>query len=226
MDHLNLLDVYDATDALLRTIDAMTPEEYAAPSLLPDWSRAHVAAHVAMNARCFARAIEGAVRGPRVPVYESTEARDADIAEAAGLPAAELRELVFDTCGVWRDTVDELSEDDLSARFERTPGGSEFTIAEGLVARWREVEIHHADLGMAWTPDDWSRAFVDQVLPDLVDFRSKEIDLTLETPEGAFQVGSGGPMIRGNRARLAWWLMGRGTGEGLTGDLPELGPWR
>ncbi|KRF11620.1 hypothetical protein ASG90_18075 [Nocardioides sp. Soil797] len=226
MAHLHLPDVHEATDALLRTVDEMTPEDYAAPSLLPDWSRAHVVSHIAMNARCFARAIEGAVHGPSVPVYASPEARDADIAEAAKLPADELREFLFDACGTWRDTVEDLSEGDLGAEIERTPGGPRLTISDGLLARWREVEIHHADLGMGWTPDDWSTDFVDEVLPGLVEFRSEEVDLSLESPEGTIQVGAGGATIRGSRARLAWWLMGRGAGEGLVGDLPTLGPWR
>ncbi|QIX26808.1 maleylpyruvate isomerase family mycothiol-dependent enzyme [Nocardioides sp. JQ2195] len=226
MTHLHLPRVYAATDALLGTVDRMTPAEFAGDSVLPGWSRAHVVAHVAMNARCFGRAIGAALRGELVAVYESTEARDADIRGAAGLPVGDLRELLFETCGAWRDVADDVDEDHLTARLERVPGGPQLSVAEGLVARWREVEIHHADLGLAWTPASWSPEFVDEVLPSLVEFRSREVDLTLHSPEGSIQVGSGGPEVRGSRADLAWWLMGRGSGDRLTGDLPTLGPWR
>jgi hypothetical protein len=37
-----------------------------------------------------------------------------------------------------------------------------------------------------------------------------------------------GPHVHGAAADLAWWLAGRGAGEGLTvtgGELPALGPW-
>jgi maleylpyruvate isomerase len=48
--------------------------------------------------------------------------------------------------------------------------------------------------------------------------------------EGLWKLGRGaGPEIRGTVGDLAWWLVGRGSGEGLecsTGGLPTLGRWR
>ena len=32
--------------------------------------------------------------------------------------------------------------------------------------RWREVELHHVDLGLGYEPADWPPAFVERVLPD------------------------------------------------------------
>ena len=47
---------------------------------------------------------------------------------------------------------------------------------------------------------------------------------------GLWKLGEGqGPEIHGTAGRLAWWLVGRGGGAGLTcsaGDLPVLGRWR
>ena len=33
-------------------------------------------------------------------------------------------------------------------------------------ARWRELEVHHVDLGRGYEPSDWPPAFVERTLPD------------------------------------------------------------
>jgi maleylpyruvate isomerase len=47
---------------------------------------------------------------------------------------------------------------------------------------------------------------------------------------GLWKFGVGqGPEIHGTAGDLAWWLVGRGDGRGLTcsaGDLPTIGRWR
>jgi hypothetical protein len=48
--------------------------------------------------------------------------------------------------------------------------------------------------------------------------------------DGLWKFGDGqGPEIEGSVGDLAWWLVGRGGGRGLTcsaGELPVLGRWR
>jgi maleylpyruvate isomerase len=48
--------------------------------------------------------------------------------------------------------------------------------------------------------------------------------------DGLWKLGEGqGPEVTGAAADLAWWLLGRGTGDGLvssTGELPTLPGWR
>ena len=46
----------DATRRLVRTVDELSDEDLSAPSLLPGWSRAHVVAHLALNAEGLAGA--------------------------------------------------------------------------------------------------------------------------------------------------------------------------
>ena len=36
----------------------------------------------------------------------------------------------------------------------------EMPLAGWPFRRWREMEIHHSDLGLGFTPDDWSAGFV------------------------------------------------------------------
>lgn len=224
MSHDNLTHVYDATDALLRTVDRFTPEDFGAPSLLPGWSRAHVVGHLALNAVGFARAIDGARHGRPVPVYDSAEIRESDINEAATMEVGALREFLFSASGQWREATQGIT--DWHCTFERTPGGPELTIGAAVKARWREVEIHHADLGVGYLPQNWSPAFTHFVFDNVVESRRTQVDVTLETIADRIDLGQGGTVVRGARHDLAWWLLGRGSGEGLVGDLPTLGPWR
>ena len=219
-----LQHVHDATARYLQTVDRMEPEQASAASVLPDWTRAHVVAHVALNAHGLARALNGVLHDEPIPVYDSVEDRTNDIASHATLPLRDLREISFDACGRFRDAADRL--EDWSVEVERTPGGARLTVSEMLMSRWREVEIHHADLLLGHRPRDWSPAFVEAVLPQLLADRSGALDLTLVSPEGRLDVGAGGPEVTGSRADLAWWLMGRGDGEGLSGTLPTLEAWR
>ena len=56
--HLALLDA--GTRRLVRTVDALDDEQWPQPSLLPGWSRAHVVAHLLLNAEALAGALEAA----------------------------------------------------------------------------------------------------------------------------------------------------------------------
>ena len=44
-----------------------------------------------------------------------------------------------------------MHEADWAGRFERTPGGPDFALANVALMRLREVEIHHADLGAGYS---------------------------------------------------------------------------
>ena len=219
-----LAEVYDATTRYLQDLDTLTPEQLAGPSALPGWTRAHVVAHLALHARGTTRAMTGLLRGERLPVYDSQEARDADIETTAALAPADLRELSLDACDRWKDAAESVTDPD--ALMERTPGQRPFSAYDGVFMRWREVEIHHADLASGYTPADWPAAFTTYLLGVLAADRGTDHDLTLRTPSGDVTVGAGGPVVTGSEADLAWWLLGRGSGEGLSGDLPTLGPWR
>jgi maleylpyruvate isomerase len=53
------------------------------PSLLPDWTRKHVAAHLALNAGALGNLVHWARTGEKRLMYSSPEQRNADI-EAGG----------------------------------------------------------------------------------------------------------------------------------------------
>jgi maleylpyruvate isomerase len=96
--------------------------------------------------------------------------------------------------------------------------------------RVREVEIHHADLGLDYTAADWPEEFVVLLLDsrsgadhDGTPFLARAVDLDRTWP-----FGTGGPTVSGSGSALAWGVTGRGTGDGLTSDdgrVPRMEPW-
>ena len=53
----------EATQRLVRTVDSLDDEELATPSGLPDWTRAHVVAHLALNAEGLAGVLRSRIEG-------------------------------------------------------------------------------------------------------------------------------------------------------------------
>ena len=112
----------DATNRLVRAVDALQADDLAAPSLLPAWSRAHVVAHLALNAEGLERVLTGLRQGERRTMYDSPEARDSDIEDLAG--DEELRERFLASTSCFARAVDAMTDDDRRERFElHAPAG-------------------------------------------------------------------------------------------------------
>jgi maleylpyruvate isomerase len=223
-------DLAEATQRLVRTVDALTDEELAEPSLLPGWTRAHVVAHLALNAEALAGVLRGVVDGEDVPMYLSQEERDADIEKLAGEEPSALRDRFLAGATLFRDAVTAVPEDGWAGEFRRlASGGPIIPRIEIPGMRHREVEIHHADLAAGYGPRDWPEPFLDDIFDRVVRDREGGPAMLLRTPDGDVPVSAGdGPVVSGSRVDLAWWLLGRGDGTGLRADpeLPVLGAWR
>lgn len=237
----DLTGVHTSSQAFTRQVDALTSDDLAAPSLLPGWSRAHVVAHVTLNAEVLAAAIQGLVRDAPVPMYESDEQRDHDIAELAAADPSELRERQLAATTEFADAVAMLDGSHWSGWIDRLPQGPAWPMSTVVPTRRRELEIHHVDLGAAYDRTDWPEDFrvelLDAVTVDQYPsgpFRVRATDLGREWsvgPDGGADGSSDGAptTVMGTGADLGWWLTGRGAGEGLACDaerLPSLGPWR
>ena len=93
--------------------------------------------------------------------------------------------------------------------------------------------MHHADLGVGYGPDDWPLDFALGVVgrrQDELGLDGPSMVLRATDCAEVWKLGSGaGPDVSGTAGALAWWLVGRGGGAGLTsstGELPRLGRWR
>ena len=168
------------------------------PSLLPEWDVAMLVTHLARNADGLADVASRAVIDDLEVAIERLEST------WAALPAE-----------AW-------SAAGLSATGEPEP------LAEAPRNRWREVEVHHADLGLAFTADDWDEVFVDLELERWMAGLERRLPpgagaLVLAADTGRSWL-AGGPTVtmrvEAPSRRLLAWLIGRGAG-----DLPEIRPW-
>ena len=96
--------------------------------------------------------------------------------------------------------------------------------------RWRETEIHHADLGLGFSWSDWDDAFVAAELERIVDGLPERLApgqaLRLIANDGGqhWDVGTGVNRIdvAADRRRLLAWLLGRLDDP----TLPVVAPWQ
>ncbi|WP_062212594.1 maleylpyruvate isomerase family mycothiol-dependent enzyme [Streptomyces sp. NBRC 109706] len=222
----DLTAVEDATVPLLATAAGLGPAELAAPSLLPNWSRGHVLAHLARNADALTRILAGQ------PMYPSDEARDADIErDAPRPPAAQLDDLR--TSSERFLTAARALDEQRWAEVVRLRNGITDLASSLPFRRWVEVEMHHIDLGVGRTVADLPGAFLDRALRYLADRFVGAPGLPpieLRAEDGRHWP-TGGPdgesrTVAGTPAALVGWLSGRTRGSGLTSalPLPELPP--
>ena len=212
----DLRHIDQATSRLLTSIATVNDEQITAPSRLPGWTVGHCLTHIARNADGIAKLVIWAVTDVRTPMYPSMESRDAEIDQGAGRSAAALREDVAASASRLSTAMTELAQAD-SAALERLvifgappPSTPPNTPASQLgFARWREVTIHHADLG----------------LPDFgyADFDDEFVARTL-----AFIEDRSGPVnVSGPAVDLLTWRLGRGTPTSLrdeNGNPPGAAP--
>ncbi len=205
----------------------LTDEEFDVPSLLPGWDRRHVLAHVARNADALVNLLTWARTGVETPMYASTEARDAGIAEAATLDAPALRAEVMAATTRLADAVHGLPEEAWSAQV-RTAQGRAVPAAEVPWMRCREVYVHAVDLdagvGFGDVAEEVQAAMVDDVFR-MWDRRDQVPDVVVFA--GDREWGTGSVAVSGPLPAVTGWLTGRTRGEGLTADggIPAVPAW-
>ncbi|MDQ3617021.1 MAG: maleylpyruvate isomerase family mycothiol-dependent enzyme [Actinomycetota bacterium] len=221
-----------ATTRYLEALTVLDETDVRAPSLLPGWSRGHVVTHVARNADGLRNLMVWARTGAEHPQYASWEQRNLDIEAGAGRSVAVLVEDSCSSAGRFADEVENLSGDAWDFPVRTLSSTNPFPARDVLPARRIEVEVHHADLGGAYSSADWPRDFTEMMIARVQRDRSDAQPMVVTSTDSAasWTFGSGhGPEIRGATADLAWWLIGRGEGSGLmssSGALPELTRWR
>jgi maleylpyruvate isomerase len=204
---------------------------------LPGWSRGHVASHVARNAPALGNLLHTAATGEPRAMYPSRAARDAEIDAGADRPAAALVEDLRATAQAFSEAARAVPVDRWDVEVSLLSGRT-IPARTVLPYRMREVEFHHVDLDVGYTPAHWDAGFVTACLDDLAVTLSGQPgvpDLTLRATDGsgthtwAVQ-GIGGPVtVSGPRAALLAWAAGRAPGDGLTCSgadvLPMLPAW-
>lgn len=191
------------TELLLGAVADLDEAGFAAGSLLPEWTRKHLVAHVAANADALCNLVHWAATGERTPMYASPEERAAGIAKGPTLSAAELRSWLTASARKLAEGLDPLTDEQWRSEVV-TAQGRTVPATELPWMRAREVCVHAVDLGTGIGFADLPVGF----LAALADEIKTKRGLT-ELPVGPLP-------------EVAAWLAGR---PHTLADAPELGPW-
>jgi maleylpyruvate isomerase len=192
---------------LLETLDSLTDDQCRKPSALPGWTRGHVLSHLARNAESHVHVLQCAARGEVGEQYvggaqarkEGIESHAHDSAESL---VASVRKSIYALEGQWAATNSEGWQG-----HGVNSAGASIAMSDIVFLRWREVEVHHADLALDFTFANWNSTYVRMELDRQVMMwrASKPMGLT-PVPKIALQLSP--------NERLAWFL-GRTEVEGL-----------
>jgi maleylpyruvate isomerase len=192
---------------LLQSLDSLTDDQCREPSALPGWTRGHVLSHLARNAESHVHVLQCAARGEVGEQYvggakarkEGIESHAHDSAESL---VNAVRRSIYALEGQWAATNSEGWQG-----HGVNSAGASIAMSDIVFLRWREVEVHHADLALAFTFADWNSTYVRYELDRQVMMwrASKPMGLT-PVPKIALQLPP--------NERLAWFL-GRTEVEGL-----------
>jgi maleylpyruvate isomerase len=218
-----------AHQALLRTARRLRDEDIVRPSLLPDWTMGHVLTHIARNADGHCNMFDGAQIGEVFAQYPGGTAQRIDgIEMGARRRAAEIVDDLESTIAMLEDRWDSATDEMWATGRCRSFAG-EMPLAIQPFRRWREVEVHHHDLGAKFNWRDWSEAYTMRELETTIATLAPRLDgqpLALRAtdsadvwtiPENSCSVVE----VRAPRRQLLAWLVGRYDEP----PYPKLGPW-
>lgn len=219
---------------LLETVSTVSDADVGRPSRLRDWTVGHVLTHLARNAESHVRMLEAAARSEVADQYAGGNVqRAADIEAGAMRTSAALihdvRRTIERLETAWKKTPAAA----WTSGVGRVASGEEWQIANLPFYRWREVEIHHMDLGLGFGWADWSDAYVDTELERTIAELPRRLPeglvlrLAPEDSERSWARPTGHQptlVLTAPRRRLLAWLVGRL--DDAPGEFPAVGPWR
>ncbi len=225
--HSDLSRLGRETAMMLATIETLSDDEMAAPSLCGGWSRADVIAHLASNGRALVKLIDWATTGDTQTLYASPEARTEEIAALAALPRQELVEKFRTAAEFFAEQTERLTGE---LAVEEVDLHGKVIPATSIVAlRIAEIVVHHHDLDTAWTIEEADPdSQLDAVEAAVRTMRAKDAPgMTLVTEEGdEWVIGDGSLRVDSDREGLIQWLA-RGQSRSIEadGELPVLPAW-
>ncbi|MER6996455.1 maleylpyruvate isomerase family mycothiol-dependent enzyme [Streptomyces sp. NPDC000410] len=224
----DLASVREATDRLIAAAAGLDNAAALEPSRLPDWSRGHILAHVALNADALANVLQGR------PMYVSGEARDADIERDAPRPLAAHLDEARASAARFQAAAAEGGEDADWSRVVELRNGVKDAAARVPFRRLIEVELHHVDLGIGYELEDLPEEFTQREIAFLTERFTGNAALppitVADTAGHTWSTGGeeGTPVtVSGAAPDLVGWLAGRRDGSALDvrgGSLPVLPP--
>jgi maleylpyruvate isomerase len=216
--------VTTATQRLLGDTISVIDDDWRGPSRLPDWSRGHVATHIARHADGMVRLTEWARTGERHDMYASAEQRAAEIEEGSGRTGLELQIDLDTSAGRLANAFDALDEAGTWDAVVELRSGTKVPARLLPLIRLLEVVVHHVDLNIGYEFDHIETTTAEWLL-EWCAFRLRARDdfpnLELTSDSGfTIALGSVGEptAVRGTSANLLGWVTGRLDRSAVRGD--------
>ncbi|MBK9698352.1 MAG: maleylpyruvate isomerase family mycothiol-dependent enzyme [Propionibacteriaceae bacterium] len=215
VEHIRRLKL-EANQRLLGDTIAISDADWQGPSLLPGWTRAHVATHIARNADLLIRFTTAILHGEPEPHNDPVD--DFRALEAgADRTGVDLQIDLDSTAGglasLWDTVTDWHRPVHVDGRIQ--------PLAVLPLARLHEVCLHHLDLDCGLGVDQvdpetaswllaWAHAHVSE--------QGRSVQLESDSGQtGTIGAGLATVTVRGTDARLWAWLAGRGGPETVEG---------
>lgn len=206
------------TRFLGRTI-AISEEDWQQPSLLPGWTRAHVATHVARGADALRNLVEGVATDREVVAYPTE--KTLDIERGSERSALNLQIDLDLTTSQMNNAFSRLLPQDW-AKSVRVHG---FTLPVTVLplVRLAEVELHHVDLGLGYLMTSIDPEVQKWILSWYIVRHEAHRTLPAVTlvdehgPAGSIGDGSAAT-VTGMRSELLTWITGRGHARVVGAD--------
>ena len=216
-----------ATKRLLGDTIAISDIDWLGPTLLPGWTRAHIATHLARNADVLRRYLTRLAARPELERDDMVQ----DLEAGSRRTPLELQIDLDTSSGLLNDAFDQLTAEKWATPLRGSLDG--LTAADLPLMRLNEVVLHHVDLDCGFVFGDidpkaatWLLAWNLYRRVDLV--AGPGIAL-LTSGGGILRVGSGPGVteVSGSDANLLGWLTGRLPRTAVTGaEHVSIGPVR
>jgi uncharacterized Actinobacterial protein TIGR03083 len=225
----NLVLLAHETSLLMHTAAALDDDTIRVASLCEGWTRAHVLSHIARNADALGNLVGWAVTGTPRAMYDSPDARDADIMAGSTRAAQEIFTDLEDSAARLASAAARLTGAPELAEVEMR-GGRIVRGGQLPTLRLMEVVFHHVDLSAGYSFADADPGFVKRAITIAIErfrARGQAPSITLRSDEGdTWSLGDGAHKVAGSNAALLLWLA-RGDGAGVSSEapLPGLPSW-
>lgn len=201
--------IRDADQALLRDTISILETDWHSPSLLPGWTRAHVATHLARGADRLRSVTEISFTGARVQEFSVTD-RLEELELGADRTGLELQIDLDTSASALTATWNAVTDWHRPVRFL----GRTRPLAILPVIRLHEISVHHLDLACGFTARQLPPETAASLLRWVAD-RVKDLDLpavAIEATSGFSTIIGRGPVTataEADDASLWAWLSGR-----------------
>ncbi len=210
--------VAEHTQLLLGDTIVLADAEWRQPTVLPGWTRAMVASHLARSADAMRELILGVVDG-RPVAYPTPEEREADLERGATRSGLDLQIDLDTSAGALGEAFGLVTD----WQFPVLLPLGELPASALVVARFHEVVLHHLDLAIGLTPDtidtvsaSWLLQWACLWLRTRPGLPAVSLSSESGVHEEVGEVGSP-RAVSGSDVELWGWLTGRSDGSTLDG---------